>query len=91
MVAMAGLQVFIVRFFFQGARKGTLIPFMVRDIVNAAYRLCMIETHNPTAFLHFWALDFYNSMTCLHEFIFTIRNARVPKNFAGDLRSTFMI
>lgn len=24
MVCMAGLQVFIVRFFFQGARKGTL-------------------------------------------------------------------
>lgn len=25
MVSMAGLQVFIVRFFFQGARKGTLV------------------------------------------------------------------
>jgi hypothetical protein len=30
MVSMAALQVFVVRFFFQGARKGTLIPFALR-------------------------------------------------------------
>ena len=35
MVAMAGLQVFIVRFFFQGARKGMLI-FSLRRLPECA-------------------------------------------------------
>lgn len=33
MVSMAGLQVFVVRFFFQGARKGTFIWFFWLEVV----------------------------------------------------------
>ncbi len=32
MVTMAGLQVFIVRFFFQGARKGTFCLRVLREL-----------------------------------------------------------
>lgn len=42
MVTMAGLQVFIVRFFFQGARKGTILFVWVLGLVtNWQYRLRM--------------------------------------------------
>lgn len=34
MVSMAALQVFVVRFFFQGARKGTFIPFALRGLAG---------------------------------------------------------
>lgn len=44
MISMAGLQVFIVRFFFQGARKGESLYFAFERLdANMTYsRLCMI-------------------------------------------------
>ena len=44
MVCMAGLQVFIVRFFFQGARKGTapIHPSVMTQLLNTFFRLCII-------------------------------------------------
>ena len=44
MVAMAGLQVFIVRFFFQGARKGMhlMVPYKVKRHKLIRGRLCII-------------------------------------------------
>ena len=44
MICMAGLQVFIVRFFFQGARKGILeFSLSVFEIdANLQFRLCII-------------------------------------------------
>ena len=44
MVCMAGLQVFIVRFFFQGARKGEFGDVLVsgwRDLLTWGCRVCM--------------------------------------------------
>ena len=42
MICMAGLQVFIVRFFFQGARKGKSLSAFGRlcELISI-YRLCM--------------------------------------------------
>jgi hypothetical protein len=42
MVAMAGLQVFIVRFFFTGARKGKFLTLSM-TFTNIDFRLCMNE------------------------------------------------
>lgn len=39
MVSMAGLQVFVVRFFFQGARKGTYSYPMAHDVSAAGIYL----------------------------------------------------
>ena len=44
MVCMAGLQVFIVRFFFQGARKGEFGNVMTwgwKDLLTGVFRICM--------------------------------------------------
>ena len=44
MVCMAGLQVFIVRFFFQGARKGGFDDILVwnyKELLTWACRICM--------------------------------------------------
>ena len=44
MVCMAGLQVFIVRFFFQGARKGGFEDILVwnyKELLTWACRICM--------------------------------------------------
>ena len=44
MVCMAGLQVFIVRFFFQGARKGEFGDVSIRDwkdLLTWVCRVCM--------------------------------------------------
>lgn len=48
MVSMAGLQVFIVRFFFQGARKGImiLVSLMVnRFLLTFQRRICISDRH----------------------------------------------
>ena len=47
MVTMACLQVFVVRFFFQGARKGMCAFFVVVEsmkVANACDRLCVRHT-----------------------------------------------
>ena len=44
MVCMAGLQVFIVRFFFQGARKGefgAILIWGLEDLLTWVHRVCM--------------------------------------------------
>lgn len=44
MVCMAGLQVFIVRFFFQGARKGEfgdILTWSWKDLLTGVFRICM--------------------------------------------------
>lgn len=44
MVCMAGLQVFIVRFFFQGARKGEfegVLSWRWKDLLTWVRRICM--------------------------------------------------
>lgn len=46
MVCMAGLQVFIVRFFFQGARKGKIASHQrvdLRQLLNRVFRLRLIQ------------------------------------------------
>jgi hypothetical protein len=48
MVSMAGLQVFVVRFFFQGARKGVYFFVVLRFWMNRAdwlCRLCVTRTY----------------------------------------------
>ena len=42
MVCMAGLQVFIVRFFFQGARKGEFVAGLMDSKGNEANELCRL-------------------------------------------------
>lgn len=52
MVTMAGLQVFIVRFFFQGARKGrSLLDRCVGRVVANLGRLCVIDGSPAGSFL----------------------------------------
>jgi len=41
MATMAGLQVFTVRFFFQGARKGAFRKLLTRTVVANQCRLCV--------------------------------------------------
>ena len=43
MVTMAGLQVFIVRFFFQGARKGRFTLFRAGDRALVGYLLTLLQ------------------------------------------------
>ena len=48
MVCMAGLQVFIVRFFFQGARKGNVCSYLVLSkTLTSRKRLCVTLSSNP--------------------------------------------
>lgn len=42
MISMAGLQVFIVRFFFQGARKGQIpTQLLLANLLIVCSRICM--------------------------------------------------
>ena len=62
MVSMAALQVFVVRFFFQGARKGTFLSQL--DLANQSYRSSLIMGQ----FLSFSQSSCYAFMTELLTF-----------------------
>jgi len=55
MVTMAGLQVFIVRFFFQGARKGMFCCLIVGELELTLWQV-MCERYNLQ---HFAFIDYF--------------------------------